>query len=117
MVYILLKYYVVLLRMIFDRCHELHISMNLRMCIFFIPHGNLLGHIVCKEGVLVDPAKFAVILNMQPPTSAKVLRSTPRHIGYYHRFIRRYETITASLDKLLKKFELFQWIAECDKAC
>jgi hypothetical protein len=87
----------------FDRCHELQISLNLRKCIFCVPHGNLLGHIVCREGVLVDPAKVVVILNMSPPTSAKLLRSTLGHTGYYRKFIRRYATITAPLEKLLKK--------------
>jgi hypothetical protein len=82
---------------------------------FFVPHGNLLGHIVCR-GVLVDPAKVAVILNMPPPTSAKLLRSTLGHTRYYRRFIRIYAIITAPLEKLMKKFELFRWTLECDKA-
>jgi hypothetical protein len=78
-IYILLKEHVGILRLMFDRCHELQISLNLRKCIFCVPHGNLLGHIVCREGVLVDPAKFVVILNMPPPTSAKLLCSTLGH--------------------------------------
>jgi hypothetical protein len=49
------------------------ISLNLRKCIFCVPFGNLLGHIVCREGVLVDPTKVAVILNMPPPTTVKQL--------------------------------------------
>jgi hypothetical protein len=64
MVYSLLKEHVALLRLMFDRCRELQISLNLRKCIFCVPHGNLLGHIVCREGVLVDPAKVVVIVNM-----------------------------------------------------
>jgi hypothetical protein len=107
MVYNLLKYHVGLLRLMFDQCRELQISLNLRKCIFFVPHGNLLGHIVCREGVLVDPTKVAVILNMLPPTSAKLLCSTLGHTRCYHMFIRRYATITAPLEKLLKKSELF----------
>jgi hypothetical protein len=55
----------------FDQCKELRICLNLRKCIFCVPQGNLLGHMVCQEGVLVDPAKVAAILNMPPPTSAK----------------------------------------------
>jgi hypothetical protein len=70
-VYSLLKEHVALLRLMFDRCRKLHISLNLRKCIFFVPHGNLLGHIVCQEGVLVNPTKVAVIVNMPPPTSDK----------------------------------------------
>jgi hypothetical protein len=115
-VYNLLKEHVSLLHLIFDRCRELQISLNLRKCIFCVPHGNLLGHIVFQEGVMVDPAKVVVILNMPPPTSAKQLRSTLGHIGYYRRFIRRYANIIASLENILKTAEVFQWTPECDKA-
>jgi hypothetical protein len=38
------------------------------------------------------------------------------HIGYYHRFIRRFENITAPLENILKKVEMFQWTPKCDKA-
>jgi hypothetical protein len=77
--YILLKEHVALLHLMFDRCRELQISLNLRKCIFCVPHGNLLGHIICREGVQVDPAKVEVIVNMLPPMSAKQLRSTLGH--------------------------------------
>jgi len=46
-IYILLKEHVAMLRMMFDRCKELQISLTLRKCIFCVTHGNLLGHIVC----------------------------------------------------------------------
>jgi hypothetical protein len=85
MVYSLLKENIGLLRLMLDRCRQLHISLNLKKCIFCVPFGNLLGHIVCREGVLVDPAKVAVILNMPPPTSVKQLQTTLGHTGYYHR--------------------------------
>jgi hypothetical protein len=81
-----------------------------------VPHGNLLGHIVCREGVLVDLAKFLVIVNMPPPTSAKQLRSMLGHTGYYRRFIRRNENITASLENILNKVKVLQWTLQCDKA-
>jgi hypothetical protein len=100
----------------FDRCKELQISLNVRKCILCVPHGNLLGHIICREGVLVDPSKVVVIVNIPPPTSAKQLRSMLGHTGYYCRFIKRYENITARLENLLKMAKTFQWTPECDKA-
>jgi hypothetical protein len=115
-IYILLKEHVALLRLMFDRYRELQISLNLRKCIFCLPHRNLLGHIVCQEGVLVDLAKVAVIVNMLPPMSAKQLCSTLGHTGYYRRFIRIYSNITAPLENLLKKAEMFRWTPKCDKA-
>jgi hypothetical protein len=116
MIYNLLKEHVALLCLMFDICREVYISLNLRKCIFCVPHGNLLGHIVYQEGVLVDPTKVVVIVNMMPPTSAKQLRSMLGHTGYYHRFIRRYANITTPLENILKKSEVFQWTPECDKA-
>jgi hypothetical protein len=99
----------------FDKCRELYISLNLRKCILCVPHGNLLGHIVCREGVLVDPSKVVVIVNMLLPMSAKQLCSTLGHTGYDRRFIRRYENIIALLENLLKNAKVFQWTPECDK--
>jgi hypothetical protein len=115
-IYSFLKEHVALLRLMFDRCRDLQISLKLRKCIFCVPHGNLLGHIVCREGVLVDPAKVVVIMNMAPPTSAKHLRSTLGHTSYYRKFIQRYANITTPLGNLLKKAETFHWTLECDKA-
>ena len=99
----------------FDRFRELQISLNPKKCIFCVPHGNLLGHIVCKEGVFIGPAKVVVIMNMPPPTSTKLLHSTLGHTGYYHSFIKRYETIIAPLEFFLKNSELFWWTLECEK--
>jgi hypothetical protein len=83
-IYILLKEHVGILWLMFDKCRELKISLNLRKCIFYVPHGNMLGHIVCQEGISVDRAKFVVILNIPPPTSDKSCCLTLGHTGYYH---------------------------------
>jgi hypothetical protein len=116
MMYSLRKEHMLLIRLMFDQCREMQIYLNLRTCIFYLPHGNMLGHIVCQEGVLVDKTKVVVILNMPPPTSTHQCRSTLGHIRYYRKFVRRYVTIIAPLEHLLKKSELFQWTLECDRA-
>lgn len=45
-VYSLLKKHSSLLKIMFDRCRKLHISLRLKKCIFSVPFGMLLGHIV-----------------------------------------------------------------------
>jgi hypothetical protein len=74
-----------------DRCRQLQIELNLNKCLFCTPFGILLGHIVCKEGLLVYPAKIAVIVNLPAPTSVKELRARPllalyliNRCGYNH---------------------------------
>ena len=74
-----------------------------------VPFITLLGHVVCRKGVCVDLAKVAVIVHMEALETVKQLRSLLGHTGYYRRFIRNYAKITAPLEKLLWKSEVFQW--------
>ena len=53
-----------------------------------------MGHIVCKQGLLVDPTKIALILSLPPLTNVKMLQTTLGHMGYYRKFIRGYAVIT-----------------------
>jgi hypothetical protein len=72
-VFSLLKDHIEVLRIMLDRCRQCHISLNLKKCIFCAPFGILLGHVVCKQGLLVDPTKIAVILDLEPPTSVRTV--------------------------------------------
>jgi hypothetical protein len=84
-------------------------------CIFGTPFGILLGHIVCKKGLLVDPAKIAVIVNLPLGKIVCQLRATLGHTGYYRKFIKGYAQITAPMEKLLRKDTHFQWNEECQR--
>ena len=64
------------LRLMLAKCREHQISLNLKKCIFYVSFGILLGHVVCRQGMMVDPAKIAIIVNSPPPTSVKQLRTT-----------------------------------------
>ena len=71
--------------------------------ILFAPFGMFVRHIVCKEGLLVDPTKIALTMNFPPPTNVKQLRALLVHTGYYSRFIRGYSMITTPMENFLKK--------------
>jgi hypothetical protein len=73
-----------------ERCRQCHISLNINKCIFKTPFGILLGHIVCKQGFIVDPAKIAINVNLPPQKSVRQLRATLGHTGYYRKFIKGY---------------------------
>ena len=72
-----------------------------------------MGHTVCKHGLLVDPTKIAVIVNLQPPKTVRQLRATLGHTRYYKKIIKGYAQITAPMEKLLRKDTKFQWNDEC----
>jgi hypothetical protein len=113
--YSLLKDHVEVLRMMLESCRQCQISLNIKKCIFGIPFGILLGHIVCKQGILVDPAKIADIVNLPPPKSVRQLRETLGHTSYYRKFIKGYAQITALMEKLLNKDSKFQWNEDCQR--
>jgi hypothetical protein len=112
-VYSLLKNHVEVLRLMLERCRQCQISLNIKKCIFGTPFGILLGHIVCKQGLLVDPAKITVIVNLPAPKTVCQLRETLGHTGYYRKFIKGYAQITTPMEKLLRKDTKYQWNDEC----
>ena len=73
----------------------------------------LLGHIVCKEGLLVDPVKIALILSLQPSIDVNMLWVTLGNIGYYHSFLKGYIVIATPIEKLMKKDAGYEWTHEC----
>jgi hypothetical protein len=70
-VFSLLKDHVQVLRLMLDRCRLCQISLNIKKCIFNATFGILLGHVVCKQGLLVDPSKIVSIVNLPPPKSVR----------------------------------------------
>ena len=62
---------------------------------------------------MVDPPNIALILRFPPLKNVKMLQEILGHTGYYPKFIRGYAAITATMEKLLKKDDVFVWSPEC----
>ena len=74
-----------------------------------------MGHVVCRDGILVDPAKILIIIDLPPLATVKQLRTNLGHTRYYQNFIRGYAKVTAPMEKLLKKDVKFLWKEECEE--
>ena len=46
------------LRLCLERCRTSRLRLNPTKCAFGVTNGALLGHIVSKEGIVVDPRKL-----------------------------------------------------------
>jgi len=44
-----------------EECRQNGISFNPKKCAFYVTSGVLLGHIVCSDGLLVDPKNITTI--------------------------------------------------------
>jgi hypothetical protein len=89
--------------------------MNLKKFIVCALFGILLDRVVCKQGLLVDPAKITVILDLEPPTLVRQMRENLGHVGYYRKFIKEYVHITSPMETFLKKEAKFRWNEDCQK--
>jgi hypothetical protein len=56
---------------VFERCRMHRISLNPKKCLFSIPEGNILGHIVNNEGIYIDLERVKAINDLNLPTSRK----------------------------------------------
>jgi hypothetical protein len=108
-IYSMLKDNVEVLWLMLEICRQCQILLNIKKCIFRTPFGILLGHIAWKQGLLVDPSKIAIIINLPPPKTIHQLRATLGHTRCYNFFIKGYVQINAPMEKLLRKDTKFQW--------
>lgn len=55
---------------------------------FWVESVPFLGHVVSKNGIMVDPATIEAIRDWARPTSVTEIRSFVRLAGYYRHFLR-----------------------------
>jgi hypothetical protein len=62
-----------------------------------------LGHIISKEGIIVDPVKIKSIEEWSTPRNVVKVRSFMGLAGYYIRFIEGFSQIVHPITSLQKK--------------
>ena len=73
------------LRAVFERCFY-KIRLNPHKCIFCVISGRLLGFIVSKHGMMVDPFKVEAIVKLPPPRTIRQLQSLQGKANFLRRF-------------------------------
>lgn len=71
----LLKHHVASLHLMLDIFHRYQITLNLKKFIICAPFGILMGHVVWKQGFMVDPTNITVIVNLEVPMNVNQLRA------------------------------------------
>jgi ribonuclease HI/transposase InsO family protein len=104
------------LRQVFERCRKYGISLNPAKSILGVDEGKLLGHIITKDGVKMDPERVQAIQQVPLPQTKKALQSFLGQINFVRRFIPNLAETLKPLQKLLKKDVKFEWTEEGRRA-
>ena len=76
------------LRLCLERCRAARLSLNPANCAFGVANGVLLGHIVSREGISVDPRKIKAIIEAPTPKNAKSLSHFLDQIRWHNWMLR-----------------------------
>ena len=75
---------------VFLQCCHFNIRLNPHKCVLCVEAGQLLGFIVSKDGIHIDPLKIESILALPTPTNVTELQSFQGKEKFLRRFICNY---------------------------
>jgi hypothetical protein len=93
------------LRMVLQVLREHQLYAKLRKCSFYRKQIHYLGHIVSKDGIVVDPEKIESIREWSAPKNVTEVRSFMGLASYYRRFIAGFSRIAHPHHFLAKEGE------------
>ena len=103
------------LQLCLERCRVSRLSLNPAKCAFGVTSGSLLGHIVSKEGIAVDPNKVTAITQAKTPANAKALSRFLGQIRWHSRMLRHLADLATPLHAAVHRTP-FSWTTVEDKA-
>ena len=74
--------HVVNLRKLFERLRKFQLTLNPAKCTFGATSGKLLGFVVSKKRIKIDPDKVRAIQDLPPPRTTKEVRSFMGRLNY-----------------------------------
>jgi len=88
---------------VFDRCRKFGISLNPKKSLFAVKEGKLLGHIISKEGVVIDPKQVFSIETLTLPRNKKEIQAFLGKNNFLRIFIPNYAEIVKDITDMLRK--------------
>jgi hypothetical protein len=97
------------LKQTFKKCRKFGLSLNPKKSHFAMQEGKLLGHIVSREGIKIDPKRVEAIDTINIPRNRKEIQSFLGKIFFLRRFIPNFAEIVKLITDMLKKDNEVKW--------
>jgi hypothetical protein len=102
--------------MVLQQLRDRLLYAKLRKCEFWISEVLFLGHIINRDGLVVDPKKVADILDWKASRDVRGIKNFIGMARYYRRFIEGFPKIARPMTALLAKKVEFKWTTECQES-
>ena len=76
---------------------------------FVVIEGKLMGHIVSKKGISIDPERIKAIEQIPLPHGKKTMQSFMGTINFVQRFVPDFAQIVKPLQQMVKQSVQFKW--------
>ncbi|XP_070015729.1 uncharacterized protein [Nicotiana sylvestris] len=97
------------LRTVLQTLREHRLYAKFSKCEFCLDSVSFMGHVVSKNGIMVDPKKTEAVQKWPILTSPTEIRSFLGLADYYRHFVQDFSRIAAPLTKLTQKNTKFRW--------
>ena len=76
---------------------------------FAVIEGKLLGHVISKKGISIDPERIKEIEQIPLPHNKKCMQSFMETINFVRRFVPDFTQIVKPLQQMVKQSIQFKW--------
>ena len=95
------------LRKVFLKCRKFGISLNPKKSHFAMKEGKLLGHIISKRSIKIDPDEVASIQQIGLPINKKEIQPFLGKVNFLRRFIANFVEVVKYINSMLKRDNTF----------
>eukprot|EP00253_Pinus_taeda_P034003 PITA_34003 len=89
---------------------------DLKKSLFAMEEGKLLGHIISKDGIRIDPARVQAIQQIDLPRNKKEIQSFNGKMNFLRRFVPNLAEHLREMTNMLKKDSQVKWTEEAVKS-
>ena len=97
------------LEKVLQQCVKKWIYLSPKKSIFGLTKGKLLGHIVSKYGIKIDPDRVRSIQQLIFPSSKTGVKSFFGKVNFLKKFVPEFIEITWNINEMMKGKQNFRW--------
>lgn len=103
------------MKQVYLKCKKFGISLNPKKSSFALEEGKLLGYIISKDGIKIDPHRVDAIQKIVIPRTKKEIQSFIGKVIFLRRFISNFAEIMKYITNMLRKENEIKWTSEARK--